>query len=231
MRHVVLGLGEVGDALLSILKDAYGDNAIGFDIDYSRVDNVYFLHICFPYSDVFLGQVSKYIGFYSPKYTVVHSTVPVGTCDKIGAIHSPVRGQHYDMKTSLKTFVKYVGGPRGDSDAVANEFLRAGIPVHVVGDAKSSELSKILCTTLYGVMIRFAKDVDKYCLENGLTTSDVLTLWTKTYNDGYARLGHPEYIRPIIEPLQIGIGGHCIIPNTELLPKDFSEWAKIVRKG
>ena len=46
---------------------------------------------------------------------------------------------------------------------------------------------------------------------------DIITDWNKTYNSGYKELGKEGVIRPVLIPPDKSIGGHCVIPNTELL--------------
>ena len=46
---------------------------------------------------------------------------------------------------------------------------------------------------------------------------DIITDWNKTYNDGYKELGKEDVVRPVLTPPDKFIGGHCVIPNTELL--------------
>jgi hypothetical protein len=46
--------------------------------------------------------------------------------------------------------------------------------------------------------------------------------WTKNYNKGYKKLGCEIYNRPNLKPPEDKkIGGHCVIPNSELLYKSF----------
>ena len=77
MRTLIIGGGEIGKSLLDVLDKQYeccvidkGDEA---HLDYE------IMHVCFPYSENFVEQVIQYQQLYHPKYTVIHSTVPVGT--------------------------------------------------------------------------------------------------------------------------------------------------------
>lgn len=232
MKHIVIGMGEVGRALWEILCDAFGWSVVlGIDIEpMNEIPDVSagIIHICFPWSDHFVSDVRAYQAKFKPRVTAIHSTVPVGVSDELEAVHTPIRGQHWDMEKSLRSFVKYVGGPPEKAAIVANELLRAGIPVHIVPSAKATEIGKIMDTTLYGILIEYAKDIDAYCRRMGLSSTDVLTYWTKTYNEGYKAIGHPEFTRPIITPIQLPTGGHCVRPNARLVPDDLKRWAEIV---
>ena len=88
MINLVIGMGEVGKAIQQIL----GCDSINSNFD--NLKDYDTIHICFPYSDEFIEQVKSYQETYKPSLTIVHSTVPVGTCKKLGAVHSPIRGIH-----------------------------------------------------------------------------------------------------------------------------------------
>ena len=77
---VVVGLGEVGRPLFDLLS--IHCDAVGVDISppSKEVNGVDILHICFPYQiDDFVGETVRYIQLFTPKITIVNSTVAVGT--------------------------------------------------------------------------------------------------------------------------------------------------------
>ena len=216
-------MGEVGKSLRNVLGEHYHPiftvdkdtlNPIGtFDI----------IHICIPYNKNFILEVKKYQHDYNPKYTVIHSTVPPGTCKKLGAIHSPILGIHPNLEEGIKTFPKYLGGEKASE--IADYFRRAGLTVYVFDKAETTELMKILDTTFYGVCIEYTKDVKRQC-EKFAVPFEAWTLWTQNYNKGYTELGHPEYVRPNLVPIMTTIKGHCVLPNTELLETNFTKFIK-----
>lgn len=217
MKNLVIGTGEIGSALADIL------HCDSVDIHHEQKGIYDILHICFPYSDTFVDSVSKYQAMYSPMYTVVHSTVPPYTCLKVNAIHSPVIGIHPFMKEGLLTFTKFLAG-EGASE-VADVFRRAGIKVYIVKDSTSTELMKILDTTFYALCIEYAKDVKRQCDTAGVPF-ELWTVWTDNYNQGYNKLGYPEFTRPNLTPIMKRQGGHCTINNCELLDTDFTNLIK-----
>ena len=107
MFSLIIGRGEVGTSLYNVLKKKY-DVSIRDKEDVEINKQVYVLHICFPYFKDFINEVKSYIEIYQPKYTVIHSTVPIGTSNQCEAFHSPVRGMHPNMEKGLKTFIKYL---------------------------------------------------------------------------------------------------------------------------
>jgi len=175
----------------------------------------HFMHICFPYSSTFVHDVGEYQRRYGPEITVIHSTVPVGTSRQCGAVHSPVIGIHPNLEQSLATFTKFVAGAQASE--VAKHLMRCGIRCYVMADQETTELLKLLSTTFYGLCIEWTKHVKEMCNEVG-APFEAFTLWTQAYNQGYQQMGHPEFTRPMLVPMEGRIGGHCVLPNLELLP-------------
>lgn len=221
-EHLVIGNGEIGKSVGEVFNcDVLGRHEEVVST-FGEPDHSV-LHICFPFSEVFVGEVFRYKDLYKPRFVVIHSTVPVGTSRICGAIHTPVIGIHPHLAESLKTFTKFLGGP--DAHLVAHEFRRAGMKVYLFDAPETTELMKILDTTFYGVCIEYTKDVKKQC-ETYDVPFEAWTLWTESYNKGYQKLGYPEYTRPNLIPIQTAIGGHCVRPNLELLATKFTEFLK-----
>lgn len=224
MKTLIIGEGEIGSSLFNVLSREYDTYMRGEDV-LELPENLEFdiIHIAFPYSDKFIEFVEKYRKRFKPKYVVVHSTVPVGTCSKLKAIHSPCIGIHPDLTESLYVFTKYLGGQ--GANEVANYFRRAGIKVYIVDKSEATEYMKIMSTTFYGLMIEFTKQVKLDCKKLDIPF-ELFTLWNINYNNGYEKLGYPEYKKPILTPILTEISGHCVLPNTKLLENDFTELIK-----
>ena len=223
MKTVIIGLGEVGQALKAILNPHY--LVFTNDIKDQSVyypDDVGIMHVCFPYSESFIQDVKNYQQKYNPKYTVVHSTVPVGTSSRLNAIHSPIRGLHPNLESGIRTFVKFIGGEHASE--VADYFRRVGLRVCLFEKAETTEALKLFDTLQYGISIEIAKEVYKFCQDNSLNFHEVYTLGNQTYNEGYANLGHPEFIRPVLQPIMKKVGGHCILNNAKLLNTEFTKF-------
>jgi UDP-N-acetyl-D-mannosaminuronate dehydrogenase len=224
MKTLIVGMGEIGTALYDVLVKYYLIETIDDKTDENKTENVDIMHIAFPYSNKFEEEVSKYQQIYNPQYTVIHSTVPVGVSRKLNAIHSPVRGKHPYLRKSLLTFEKMIGGE--NADEVADYFRRVGMRVLLFRKQESTELAKLLDTLYYGVCIEYAKEVEKLCEKYNVPFSEVYVLANKTYNEGYTKMNNPEYVRPVLQPLQKRIGGHCVVENTHLLKSNFSDFIK-----
>ena len=55
---------------------------------------------------------------------------------------------------------------------------------------------------------------------------NIINKWNDTYNNGYKKLGKPNVMRPnLFPPDNNKIGGHCVIPNTQLLKNIFDSSA------
>lgn len=218
MKQTVIGLGEVGDAIFNKLSVNYR-YVNGIDMKHSVTNfkgDTDFLHICIPYSETFVKTVKDYEAQYKPLVTIVHSTVPVGTCDANGWVFSPVRGCHPDLQHGLRIFVKYFGGKR--AEVAANVFKSLNMQKCVCFDrAKDLEAAKIWDTTQYGWMIVLNKEIKKWCDEHDVDFNIVYEEFNKSYNDGYTHLAKPEVVRPYLRYMEGKIGGHCVIPNLRFL--------------
>lgn len=214
-KHLIIGRGEIGNALFNILKKKF-DVSIR-DKDDNMVGKFDVLHIAYPPIKNFIGVTKKYIKEYKPSLVIIHSTIAVGTTKKIGtiAVHSPVRGIHPHLERGMRTFIKYFGGPK--AKIAEKYFKEVGISTESFLKAETTELLKILDTTYYGWNIIYAKETKRICDEYRVDFDAVYTRANKEYNKGYKKLGMPYVVRPVLKFMPGKIGGHCVIPNTKLL--------------
>jgi len=231
----ILGHGEIGSSLAKFYKNPKikdlrrDDNLIGVDI----------LHVCIPYNDEFLDIVRKEIVEIKPKLTIIHSTVALGTVKKLVldlpkelsmVVHSPVRGNHPHLHKSMKVFVKYIGADSKKAGLLAAKHLKSlGIKTKVFYPSKTTEALKLWDTTQYGWMIILNKEIKKWCDENGLDFEKIYTDANKSYHEGYKKFGRPEVLRPYLKHVPGKIGGHCVIPNCEILGSEIA--ALILQKN
>ena len=248
MKIGILGYGEIGKAIQKLYLESTGtqwtsvnDCAIPVtfkvcvkDLDFDEgIRHSEYLHVCIPHSDDFVDQVCDCIEQENPKNVIIHSTVQVGTTRNImkksGLInicHAPVRGVHPDLYEGLKTFPMYLGYDKTKHDT--REFIYEtkilldglGVNIKIVDKFETSELAKIASTSYYGMCIAFHAEINSLCDEMGLSFEEVMTEWNQEYNEGYKKLGMDHVVRPVLNPPEGSIGGHCIIPNAKLL-KDF----------
>ena len=188
---LVVGLGEIGGPLLEILREAH--QAAGRDIEDRPFDGVQVLHLCFPYTSDFVSSASRYVSLYEPEVVVVNSTVVPGTTrqiqEKTGvpAVYSPVRGKHTRMTDELRNFRKFVAGASAQAVTLV------------------LELAKLLETTYFGVLVAWAQEMDRFAEAVDADYWETIDFFHEI-----------DYLPPV--DFQPGfIGGHCIMPNLELL--------------
>ncbi len=225
MKSLILGQGEIGSALFKILGGDIIDKCEG---GFSSPVYYDIIHICFPYSEEFESEVKRYQNLFNAKYTVIHSTIPVGTSKKCGAIHSPIRGMHPNLEESIRIFVKFIGGEQASE--VADYFRKKGLKIMLFDNSETTEAMKLFDTLYYGVCVEFSKEVNRFCSKNNLNYSEVYRLANMTYNEGYEELNHKEYIRPVLEPIMKPIGGHCVRQNAKLIETPFSKFINDLNK-
>jgi UDP-N-acetyl-D-mannosaminuronate dehydrogenase len=215
MNHLVIGLGEIGTAIQNILQ------CDGYDyIDKKMPDSEYdVIHICYPYFEDFRTETIFYKDCFKANLVIIHSTVPIGTTESLGDdyVVSPCRGVHPRLEEGIRTFVKYFGGKKAHEAAQIFGSLGMAIKTHATTDSRSIEALKLWDTTIYGWNIILEKEIHKFCKENNLDFDFVYTLANLSYNIGYRELKQNQYKKYILTHKDGPIGGHCIIPNCELL--------------
>lgn len=220
----ILGYGEVGRAIAQFyhnpkIKDLNrDDNLKGIEI----------LHICIPYQDNFNEIVEKEIKEIEPKLTIIHSTVAPETTKKLSekfqgkVVHSPIRGIHPYLYQGVKTFIKYIGADNEEAGHLAKSHLESlGIKTKVFQPSITTEIGKLLSTTYYGLCIAWHGEMKKICDQAGVDFEKAVKDFNETYNQGYKELGKSNVIRPVLYPPEQGIGGHCIVENSEMLRKKY----------
>ena len=220
----ILGYGEVGQAIAKFYKNPKIKD-LGKD---DGLEGVEILNVCFPWSDNFVGIVKKEIKKIKPTLTIIHSTVAPGTTKKIGGmvVHSPIRGIHPHLYKGIKIFVKYIGADNKKAASSAEKHLKGlGIKTRVFMPSITTEIGKLLDTSYYGLVIAWHAEMKKLCDKYRIDFEKAVTDFNQTYNEGYKKLGKKNVIRPVLYPPGGGIGGHCIVPNTEILEKYFKSQA------
>lgn len=232
MNVGIVGYGEIGKSLHSIYKDFSNKfnikiKELEWSDDFSQIE---ILNICIPFTDKtkFINIITNIIKNVEPTLTIIHSTTLPGVTNLIReevnlpVVHSPVRGIHPNLYEGLKTFVKYVGYQTTKEKKISKQhFKDIEIKTEMIYDSANTELAKLYSTTYYGLCIAFHGEMKKHFDEKDLNFN-IINKWNETYNSGYKKLGKPNVIRPNLTPPDNNkIGGHCIIPNTELLKNIF----------
>lgn len=209
--HIVLGHGEVGSAIAQLL------DADWIDIEEQQVSRSQYdyLHVAIPHSDDFDELVKEHRDRLGVSLVVIHSTVPVGTSERLGAVYSPMRGRHPALFESLTIFVKFFAGR--DAEKAAAEFSARNVDTRIAKDSRSLEAMKIWDTSQHGIAIRLMQEIHRFCAEHDLDFDTVYTAANDTYNEGYKAIGMPQFCRPVLEYMGDDIGGHCVKQNAVML--------------
>jgi UDP-N-acetyl-D-mannosaminuronate dehydrogenase len=212
---VVVGLGEVGKPLLELISRHYP--AVGVDITLPEqlVKKVDILHVCYPFEiRDFIGETARYLERFKPALTIINSTVGVGTtravAERTGAavVNSPVRGKHIRMLEEMSKYVKFIGAldPAVGQQA-AEHFQAFGLKTKVLSSPEASELAKLTETTYFGLLIAWAQELERYCDKSGANYDEIVSFYEEI-----------KFFPPVKYTSGI-IGGHCVMPNIEILSK------------
>jgi UDP-N-acetyl-D-mannosaminuronate dehydrogenase len=239
---LVVGLGEIGSTLFELLKEKDSFTVYGLDLDKTKMraarqdpckmpQKVDTMHICLPCKDQdkFVAAVASYAEQFKPRLLIINSTVPPGTTKKTQqsckclVAHSPARGVHKSpahMKWEMKRWTKYVGGANAKAaEAACKHFEKMGLKVKKLKSCAETELAKLFETTYRAWMIACFQEMHRIAQAFDADFDDVVDFLEDTHR---VRLD-----RPIMFPGFIG--GHCLIPNTELLLQAYdSEFLRLI---
>lgn len=211
--ELILGAGEVGRALHEVTSWNVRD------LDPVEEDGPRdVLHIAYPWWDGFVEATKAYQQEYRAPLVVVHSTVPPGTCDPHGWVHSPVRGRHPNLAESLRTFLKLFGGARAEE--AAWPWIDLGLPAVTTSRAVTTELGKVWELAQFGVAVALEKLIYEDSTRLGADYEVVYRVMASSYNEGYAALGEAQFLRPVLTHHDGPIGGHCVVPAVDHLDHD-----------
>lgn len=224
----MVGLGEIGKPILQLISKA--SVAVGYDAnpklinkkEYNKYENskTRFMHICIPYTNEFLNDVVELYNKFQPTAIVIHSTIKINTTKilqsklPIPVIYSATRGVHkrmlYDLKRYTKFFAIEPTAPKlkWASSEYSKLMKNSGVKVKQMSTPITLELAKILCDTSYlGWLINYAQITNMIAKEHNV---DYDEMWLFA-DEIHSYLGN----RPKMFPGYIG--GHCVIPNLELI--------------
>jgi len=225
MTDIILGMGEVGETLFDLLVDRKVD-CIGIDLDNSKcknfseneiIKNPEYLHVCLPgelvkFTDIVVDWIDK---IKNIQVVIIHSTVKPGTTkniqekSSIPILFSPVRGVHKRFLNDIKKYTKFISFDGKEIDLKIRKDLENRFEkVDWMSTTKTAELAKILVdTTYYGWLINYAQITKMICEKENV---DFDEMW-KFADEIHENLGNRPKMFPGI------IGGHCVIPNLDLV--------------
>ena len=228
---LIIGLGEIGHTLFALINDEKENFEVyGLDLDQTKMQElgqsrknipsqIDTMHICLPcnnqknFAEITVGYVEE----FKPKLVIINSTVPPGTTMNVAerckclVAHSPSRGVHKSadhMKWEMKRWIKYVGGANQKSaDAARKHLEKMKLKVKTLKSCTETELAKLFETTYRAWMIACFQEMHRISRKFGADFDETVDFLEDTHRI--------RFDRPIMFPGPIG--GHCLIPNTELL--------------
>ena len=219
---IMVGTGEIGMPLFELMNGVYKTlpiNRSTFKQNAEIKANCDFLHVAI-HGELpgFVPVVVDYFDRYQPKFIFIHSTVIPGTTDEINArigkavaIHCPVHGKHQGncMKRDMLRYPKYLGVPENmdeeDVKVAKAHLSRMGFTTVISFlKTRTTEWAKLLATTVFGLQIAFAQEVERICDEQDIDYSE-LTHFFPIQQDARGPI-FPGFI-----------GGHCVMPNIKIL--------------
>lgn len=227
-KNVVAGLGEIGAPILQLISKVIP--TVGYDLNpklidkkksekYERFDTS-FLHICIPYTNEFVKNVVSLYKKFEPECIVIHSTISPNTTNKlqkllsIPIIYSATRGVHKRMLYDLKRYVKFYAiesdAPKANWAALtyAKMMKKCGVKTKRMSTPLTLELAKIVVdTSYYGWLINYAQLSNMIAIQNNV---DYDEMWSFS-DEIHKFLGNRPKMFPGF------IGGHCVIPNLDLI--------------
>src|SRR3989344_1158843 len=219
----ILGLGEVGSAIKKLTSPKHTVYVRELSFDEIGTNKLDVLHICIPFTQTFVSAVTKLIRQNKPKLTIIDATVKPGTTQalhqKTGAniVHAPIDGVHPHLYDYLFKFKKPIGAVNLQSYQLPKKYFEDLDVATIRFDSPlETELAKVLSTTYYGWNIIFEKYVHNLCQHQSANFDQVYTKYNQIYNQGYQQT-HPHTIRPVLKHVDGKIGGHCVIPNAEIM--------------
>ena len=227
-NDIVVGLGEIGTPLKKIFSKE--QEVFGYDTNQKLMSSkeiklieskdIRFLHVCIPFDKNFVRSVKSLIRKFKPECVIIHSTVEPNTTkkiqngSKIPIIYSPIRGVHKKMQSDLKRYTKFFAinnkAPRLRW-AIKNysELLKkCGMKTKKMSSPVTLELGKIICdTSYYGWLINYAQLSNSIAIDYNVKYDE---MW-EFADEIHKYLGNRPKMFPGF------IGGHCVIPNLDLI--------------
>ena len=227
-KDVVAGLGEIGYPIIKLLSKK--QITVGYDVDERLMNKskfkkfqetqTSFLHIAIPVTSKFEPNILQLYKKFKPECIVMHSTVGPGTTEKIQEkldvplIYSATRGVHKRMLKDIKRYTKFFAISKNAPKkqwaikSFSRKMKNCGVRTKQMSKPETLELAKIVCDTSYlGWLVNFAQISNVISKQYNV---DYDEMWTFS-EEIHKFLGNRPKMYPGI------IGGHCVIPNLQLL--------------
>ena len=240
-KDIVAGLGEIGLPILKLISKK--ETAVGYDLNtklmnsrkFKKFENMEtrFLHIAIPVNKNFNSNVIELNNKFQPRCIILHSTISPGTTQqiqnklKIPLIFSATRGVHKRMLKDLQKYTKFFAISKNapKKQWAITEYRKTmkkcGIRTKQMSKPETLELAKILCDTSYlGWLINYAQLTNTIAIKHNVNYDE---MWTFS-DEIHEALGNRPKMFPGF------IGGHCVIPNLDLMQNQTLNLIKSINK-
>ena len=241
-KDIVAGLGEIGLPILKLISKK--ETAVGYDLNtklmnsrkFKKFENMEtrFLHIAIPVNKNFNSNVIELNNKFQPRCIILHSTISPGTTQqiqnklKIPLIFSATRGVHKRMLKDLQKYTKFFAISKNapKKQWAITEYRKTmkkcGIRTKQMSKPETLELAKILCDTSYlGWLINYAQLTNTIAIKHNVNYDE---MWTFS-DEIHQALGNRPKMFPGF------IGGHCVIPNLELIDNELLNQINKINKN
>ena len=227
-KDIVVGIGEIGKPILKLLSK--NNTTVGFDLNPDLIDErkferyknlqTSFLHVTIPVSSKFESNLLQLYKKFKPECIVIHSTISPGTIEQIQKkldvplIYSATRGVHKRMLKDIKRYTKFFAISKNAPKkqwaikAYSTKMKNCGIKTKQMSKPETLELAKIICDTSYlGWLINYAQFSNMIAQRYNVNYDE---MWSFS-DEIHKFLGNRPKMYPGF------IGGHCVIPNIDLM--------------
>jgi UDP-N-acetyl-D-mannosaminuronate dehydrogenase len=228
-KDVVIGLGEIGLPIYKILSKHFPVEGVDINPVLNKEKSslkdhdIDFIHFCIPFSKNFFNIIKKYEKKLNPEAIVIHSTISPKTTEKLQkmikspVIYSATRGVHKRMLNDLKRYTKFysVYNSASNSNRVSKMYERrmkkCGIKNKKLSDPLTLELAKIVVdTSYYGWLINYAQISKIISDKYGVNYDEMWSFSDEIH----------KFLKNRPKMFPGFIGGHCVIPNLELIDNE-----------
>jgi UDP-N-acetyl-D-mannosaminuronate dehydrogenase len=228
-KDVVIGLGEIGLPIYKILSKHFPVEGVDINPVLNKEKSslkdhdIDFVHFCIPFSKNFFNIIKKYEKKLNPEAIVIHSTISPKTTEKLQkmikspVIYSATRGVHKRMLNDLKRYTKFysVYNSASNSNRVSKMYERrmkkCGIKTKKLSDPLTLELAKIVVdTSYYGWLINYAQISKIISDKYGVNYDEMWSFSDEIH----------KFLKNRPKMFPGFIGGHCVIPNLELIDNE-----------
>lgn len=219
MKVLLIGNGEVGSALATIIKKHHDLTVYDFEARTVPITEQYdVMHICYPYNENFERNTKFYIEKFMPNLTLIESTVKPKTTQNIWdslpdtlICHSPVRGCHTSLLWGLQTYTKFIGPTSLKAGLLAERYYQTlRMKTYVAESSTETEVAKLANLSYYANQIAFFQEIERKRDKYNLNYIDVLRFFETTTEDSKGQVQRPIFKGDHID-------GSCVMQGLQKL--------------